>query len=295
MTSVSRASVVLFMLGEMTFAPRVHAQAGQPRPPSEADVINYVEDHIYGTFTRGVYLSRAEVEQLRVRIFQSPEVSIPILRKIVLDGRVGAGRAAVVGTQAEATLRDVARVLTKDTDSAKLIPNIERLSSLPTPRPGECVVLDVMGNLTVAWNLAAHYSALGQWLSGPPTSVQPTLRFVFRSREGHVASEDSLAIPLGRVVRLALGTYEGGGVWSILLRDGTHLGVFPHRLEETPARGQAVVRREYEDYSLKAGEVQGEPLTFRGFRGVARSASGRQGRMEIEEDQVALVQCGNRR
>jgi len=295
MTSIRRGSLVLLMMSEMAFAARAHAQAGQPRSLSEADVINYLENHIYGTFTRGVDLSRGEVEQLRLRIFQSPEVSIPILRKIVLDGRVRAGRVAVVGTQADATLRDVARVLTRDSASGRLVPTAERLSSLPTPRPGECVVLDVMGNLTVAWNLTAHYSALGQWLSGPPTSVQPTLRFVFRSREGPVASEDSLAIPLGRVVRLALGTYEGGGVWSILLRDGTHLGVYPHRLEETPARGQAVVRREYEDYSLKAGEVQGEPLTFRGFRGVARSASGRQGRMEIDEDQVALIHCGSRR
>jgi hypothetical protein len=158
------------------------------------------------------------------------------------------------------------------------------------------VVLDVMGDATVATNLTALYVAGGQYIGGPPPmSEQPTLRFVFRSREGSVDFYDSLAIPLGRVVRLAFGTYEGRDVWSILLRDGTHLGVYPQRLEEAPAGGPAVVRRRYESYFPATGEVRLTPLYLSGFRGAARSATGRQGRLRIDERDVALIQCGNRR
>jgi hypothetical protein len=294
--ALRRGRWLLAMLA-VVLAAQLQAQTRQSPVLSEADLLNYLENIRVGDDSPPlVKLSRAEIEQLRLRIFASPEVSVPILRKLVLDGRVGPSRANMASGGSSHLLQQVARMLTKDPNSARLSPNADRLASPPEPRPGECLVLDVMGGLTTAFNLTADYAAGGQWIGPRPTKSQPSLVFVFRMREGQVDTSDSLIVPLGRVAYLAKGPFETSyDVWSVVLHDGTHLAVKGKRLEETRAGGPTVVRKSYDWFSLKAGEVQGESLYFSGFSGAARSASGKLGRLAINGDEVVSLRCSRQR
>lgn len=243
-----------------------------------------------------VKLSRTEVEQIRLRIFESPDVSLPILRKLVIDGRDGPSRANMVGGGSSDLLRQVGRKLTKASATARLESNADRLANPPVPRPGECVVLDLMGGMTTASNLTASYVAGGQWIGARPTRSPPSLIFVFRLREGQVETRDSLLVPLAQVAYLAYGSDESSReVWSIALHDGTRLTVRGRQLEETPVGGSAFIRTTFDWYSLKAGEVQGESLYLSGFGGDARSASGKAGRLAINLDDFVSLRCSRRR
>ncbi len=294
MTPLTRHSFVLLMIVGMFFAERAVAQTAQLRPLSEDEVLDYLENTVSADIPRRVKLTPDDVEQLRFRIFQAPDVSIPILRQIVLDGRLRASRANRVAGTSAAVLSDVARVLTRDATSARFVTSAERLAPAPAPPPGQCAVLDVMGNLSTARNLTAIYSGGGPG-AGTRRVEQLILRFALKARMGHVVSDDSLAIPLARIARLAHGTYEGEEIWDILLGDGSQLTLRRHRLEEIGADGASVSRRELESYSVQAGEVQGEPLALQGYRGETRPTPRRRGRLEISEDQVALIQCASSR
>ena len=84
------------LLCSLTVGVRALAQEVPPQPPSEPEVLDYLENMDFGGARRRI-LSDAEKAQLRLRIYGAPQASIPILRKLVTDGRAGPGlnRAAV--------------------------------------------------------------------------------------------------------------------------------------------------------------------------------------------------------
>jgi hypothetical protein len=289
MTAIARHSLVLFLIGGMLFAERAVAQTEQLRPPSEDDVLDYLENTVAANIPRRVKLGPDDMEQLRFRIFQAPAASIPILRKIVLDGRLRASRANHVAGVSASVLSGVAHVLTRDASRGWFVPAAEGLSPVPAPAPGECAILDVMGTVTRARNLTVAYSVAGP---GATRQVErPTLRFALKAHTGHVVSDDSLAIPFGRIARLAHGSFEGDDIWSIVLGDGTQVTLRRHRLEQLASGGNPISRRELESYTAQAGEAQGEPLALSGYRGETRLSARRRGRLEVSDDRVALIEC----
>ncbi len=295
MTTINSTRLLASLFCSLASGTQTPAQAVAPQPPSESEVFEYLEN-MYGSSSRKPTLSRSQVEQLRLRIDGTPQVSIPLLRKIMTDGRSGPGRANNVASEAESVLRFVARTLSRDSASGRLVPAIERISPPLASPPGYCALLDVSGDATIAQGLTAHYSASGQWYGSRPSSVLGELRFSLTRTEGRVKSEEIFAVPLAQVARLVVGfehgaVGSGAEVWSILLHDGREITIHRNFLEESGPGSVSPSRRAFDWYSLKSGEVQGEALRFWGFGGQARSASGRVGRLEIGLDDVAVIRC----
>lgn len=298
MTTFGNAMMVLLIMGQLVSMERLYAQIGETRQLLEGDILDYLENDIHGRIQRRVNLPQSAVEQLRARIFQSPEVSIPLVRKISMEGRATGQRPPIstrannVTGGAERLLGGLARTLARDTTSGRLMASAERLSPFPTPRPGECVVLGVMGDVTVVRNLTALYAAGGAWIGTRPSTRQRTLTFRFQWEEDRVSLEESLTVALTRVRRLVPnGTYEGKALWSILLHDRTDLRVYDDHLEISSGSDLRPPVHSYESYSLETSRVQGDPVTLMAFEGEAPSRSGRVGRFSIPIDEVAAVEC----
>jgi len=163
-------------------------------------------------------------------------------------------------------------------------------------------VKDTEGKTYKVQSLHAKYRAGGSWLGRRPEETSSSLKIVFSMTKDRVETTEEVEFEFAKLRRIVLKnadipaeikpTLNNSGRENIRIerRDGTVILLGNLAMIEVDANGKQIKRTDFNSYSFKAGEIQGQYITLDGFGGHSRTSDGKEGDFWITEWETASIE-----
>jgi hypothetical protein len=148
-------------------------------------------------------------------------------------------------------------------------------------------ILDKNGQENIVSDLKVYYQAEGGWFGDKPSMRKDILIITVVQKEGRVAVEENLEIPLKSIKVVEFVRERDGGI-IIKKRDGTTLLL--GKLTGRESHSQKAVS--FDTYILHTSPpytVQNQRYYLDGFEGKAKTKSGKEGRYFINQMEVSMI------
>lgn len=170
----------------------------------------------------------------------------------------------------------------------------------PTPGPPSAIVVDTNGKTYEVTDLSAKYTAGGMWIGSRPERIRESLFIVLYFVKDRITTTEELEIPFASMRRLVFSgaplpeefkeIFEGQAPIRIDMWDGTVILLSGNLLVEIDAQGNQTKAVEFDSYSFKAGETQGQDITLDGFSGRAKTENGKEGDFWISDYETQSIE-----
>ena len=163
-------------------------------------------------------------------------------------------------------------------------------------------VTDSNGKAYRIVNLSAKYVPGGTWLGTRPDRIESSLLLSLFATRDRVTTEEKIELVFEKIRRIVLKNAERAverqpapkGVAAkpirVELRDGSVKLLGQKALTTLGADGKQASNTEFDSYSLKAGEAQGQSVMLSGFVGRARTSDGKEGDFWIPLAETATIE-----
>lgn len=152
-------------------------------------------------------------------------------------------------------------------------------------------IKDVKGVIDTVRNLKAQYTAGGNWLGSRPERLLEAMIFLLFENEGRTTFENKIEINFSQMRSLKFIPRENGiyvNKCIIEKNDGSILIISNQSFIEKDNNGKTIKENKLSYYTQKVGSVQGEDITFDGFRGIVEK-NGRKGEYFIPGNDVSEI------
>jgi hypothetical protein len=159
-------------------------------------------------------------------------------------------------------------------------------SAIGAQTPATATVVDTEGKRYVVAGLEAKYTPGGNWIGGRPTTLAASLHLQITAVEGRITTHEQHEFKFALIRRIVFDRPKGAAESvRIELRDGSQVILTRTTFEKADAKGAKTVLP-IDGYSF----VTGGDHSIDGFKGRAKTASGKEGEFWIDTSQTSSIE-----